>query len=171
MAPRSDEQRKYDREYKRRWRLENPELAKQQDRERYQAQRERRLAYQREYRKQNPEKVLEANRNSYNTSEKQRRSVKERRLQRLYGLTLTEAETMLAAQEGGCAICRRPVSFDPGPDKRPTAFVDHCHTTNRIRGILCHACNTGLGCFYDTPTALESAVEYLLDTWCRGEST
>ena len=40
--------------------------------------------------------------------------------------------------------------------------VDHCHTTNQIRGMLCNHCNRGLGHFRDDPALLEFARIYLL---------
>ena len=40
--------------------------------------------------------------------------------------------------------------------------VDHCHTTNQVRGMLCNHCNRGLGHFRDDPALLEFARIYLL---------
>ena len=40
--------------------------------------------------------------------------------------------------------------------------VDHCHKTNKIRGILCNKCNNGLGLFNDDPELLEYARIYIL---------
>ena len=40
--------------------------------------------------------------------------------------------------------------------------VDHDHTKNKIRGILCNRCNKGLGLFRDSPDLLEYARIYLL---------
>jgi hypothetical protein len=40
--------------------------------------------------------------------------------------------------------------------------VDHCHTTNKVRGMLCGSCNLGLGKFKDDPQLLEFARIYLL---------
>ena len=40
--------------------------------------------------------------------------------------------------------------------------VDHCHTTNIVRGMLCNNCNMGLGHFKDDPFLLEFARIYLL---------
>ena len=40
--------------------------------------------------------------------------------------------------------------------------VNHCHTTNQIRGMLCNHCNRGLGHFRDDPELLEFARIYLL---------
>ena len=41
-------------------------------------------------------------------------------------------------------------------------MVDHCHKTNKIRGMLCNHCNRGLGHFRDDPELLEFARIYLL---------
>ena len=63
---------------------------------------------------------------------------------------------ILAAQKGKCAICGT---------KRPGGHgiwhTDHCHTTKRIRGVLCSLCNTGLGHFKDDPKILAAAIRYL----------
>jgi transcription elongation factor Elf1 len=42
--------------------------------------------------------------------------------------------------------------------------VDHCHSTNKIRGMLCNRCNKGLGLFQDSPELLEFAQIYLLSS-------
>lgn len=39
--------------------------------------------------------------------------------------------------------------------------VDHDHSTGEYRGILCHQCNTGLGLFKDSESALKKAIKYL----------
>lgn len=57
---------------------------------------------------------------------------------RLYGLSPAEYLSMLKGQGHKCAACC--VAFSR--DNRP--YVDHCHTTGRVRGILCQSCNTGL---------------------------
>jgi hypothetical protein len=70
-----------------------------------------------------------------------------------YGLQPGEYARMLAAQDGLCLICRTP---HPKP-----LHVDHCHVTNKVRGLLCDLCNRGLGYFHDDPEQLESAARYL----------
>jgi hypothetical protein len=57
------------------------------------------------------------------------------RLKRKYGLTPDDVEVMREAQDGRCLIC----------GVEGTLFVDHCHTTGRVRGLLCPSCNTFLG--------------------------
>lgn len=47
---------------------------------------------------------------------------------------------MLEGQGGGCAICG---ATEAGAGK--SFHVDHCHETNKIRGLLCNRCNTHLG--------------------------
>lgn len=42
-------------------------------------------------------------------------------------------------------------------------YVDHCHLTKRIRGVLCLNCNTALGKMKDRPDLLRRAAEYLED--------
>jgi hypothetical protein len=39
--------------------------------------------------------------------------------------------------------------------------VDHCHSTNKVRGILCDLCNTALGKFHDDVNLLSNAIGYL----------
>lgn len=75
---------------------------------------------------------------------------------RKYGLTLHEYTELIEAQGGVCLICRR------NPEEMNRRFaVDHCHETGRIRGILCTACNSGLGMFGEDPDRLRRAIAYL----------
>jgi len=40
--------------------------------------------------------------------------------------------------------------------------VDHCHTTGKIRGLLCDNCNHGIGKFKERPRLLLKAIWYIL---------
>lgn len=71
-----------------------------------------------------------------------------------YGLSMDDYESILAKQKGICAICGTP------PGKRPLS-VDHCHDTGAVRGLLCHACNTGIGFLKDNTDLLKKAIKYL----------
>lgn len=73
---------------------------------------------------------------------------------RTYGLERGDFFRILAEQEYGCAICRREIN-------ERTGNVDHDHKTGLMRGILCSACNSGLGLLGDTLESLQRAVRYL----------
>jgi len=45
-------------------------------------------------------------------------------------------------------------------------LIDHDHETGKIRGLLCHRCNTGLGFFLDNPHFLTNAAFYLEKNKC-----
>lgn len=78
-------------------------------------------------------------------------------LRKTYGISLQEKKAMLLSQGSMCAICK---SEKPrGKDWN----LDHCHTTGRIRGILCTPCNLLLGKVKDSVELLQSAIEYLSD--------
>lgn len=74
---------------------------------------------------------------------------------RNYGLTAGAYHAMWVAQGQRCAICHK-AGLMPGE-----RHVDHCHTSGRVRGLLCTSCNMGLGLFKDNPDALLRAVRYV----------
>lgn len=78
-------------------------------------------------------------------------------LRQKFGISLDVYNLMLEDQGGGCQICGTKNS---GKGKRYFS-VDHDHKTGRIRGLLCHSCNAGLGMFKDNPDFLQSAIKYL----------
>jgi hypothetical protein len=69
-------------------------------------------------------------------------------------------------RQGGCGICGSP---DPGYGRAYFA-VDHDHSCcpasmrscgSCVRGLLCHACNTGIGLLRDSVENLRAAIAYL----------
>lgn len=79
-----------------------------------------------------------------------------------YGITPYEYGKRLKAQDGKCSICRCKESLiDYRTNKPQRLSVDHCHDTNKIRGLLCNKCNTGLGKFCHDPALLSQAINYL----------
>jgi hypothetical protein len=84
------------------------------------------------------------------------------RIKRQYGVTLDQASSMLLQQGGVCAICSKPLSIEQeGKKAADFSHVDHCHTTGKVRGILCNNCNHGVGKFMDSPELLRKAANYL----------
>ena len=75
-----------------------------------------------------------------------------------FKLTLEEYKTMLNSQDNCCAICKKHEE-----SSKVSLAVDHCHTTNKIRGLLCSNCNTALGLFNDSKELLQVAILYLED--------
>ena len=72
------------------------------------------------------------------------------------GLTTEQFQKILDRQFGVCAICFTKLSVGDGNYR-----VDHDHLSNKVRGILCHNCNVGLGHFKDSPRSLQRAIQYL----------
>lgn len=76
----------------------------------------------------------------------------------LYGIGPEDYERLLAAQSGGCAICGTQ-----RPGGRGQRFhVDHHHDTGKVRGLLCHGCNTAVGALGEDVDRLMAAAAYLL---------
>ncbi len=74
-----------------------------------------------------------------------------------YGLTLEDYNNKVKEQDHKCAICK----CDETDAFKGLLFVDHCHTTGTVRGLLCHHCNTALGKFRDSKEILTSAIDYV----------
>ena len=79
-----------------------------------------------------------------------------RTVERGYGITLEQYDAILAAQGGGCVCGAR----HPGGRWRHF-HVDHDHATGRVRGVLCHGCNTALGLADEDPHRLRVLADYL----------
>jgi hypothetical protein len=77
-----------------------------------------------------------------------------------YGISYHDYQALLNAQNGVCAICKKPET-KMIKNSIATLAVDHDHETGAIRGLLCYACNLGLGNFKDSPENLSNAIDYL----------
>lgn len=81
---------------------------------------------------------------------------------RRYGLTPETYDQMLMDQSDACAICLQPErSIDARTGEPRRLAVDHCHTTGRVRGLLCGHCNRAIGQFADDHERLSRAAAYL----------
>ena len=89
-------------------------------------------------------------------SESVKRKKRDRYFLRNYNITVNEYEELLAKQNYECQICKvKLLSYGNG------THLDHCHTSGKIRAILCTNCNRGLGHFQDNVEFLKRAVDYL----------
>lgn len=104
------------------WRHRNKERVAEISRKSYLKNKDKINAAARQWKRDNPEKF---------------KSIK---LKYDYGITLEEYTKILLDQNSSCAICGRHQS-----EFKLALAVDHCHTTGKIRGLLCGPCNTGLG--------------------------
>jgi hypothetical protein len=81
-------------------------------------------------------------------------------LRKTFGITLDQYNEMLAKQGGVCAICEQPERSMRGENVKLLA-VDHCHTTGKIRELLCSRCNPMLGYAGDSVDILAKSIRYI----------
>ena len=81
------------------------------------------------------------------------RRKKENHRQRLWskGITQEQYNKMMQEANNSCQICSSTNNL----------VIDHCHSSQKVRGILCWSCNVALGHFKDSPEKLTSALDYL----------
>ena len=102
--------------------------------------RERHVAYMAHRRKTNPRGALNS------------------KLKTAFGITVDQYEAIAKQQNDCCAICGTPQL-----ELRRKMAVDHDHVTGKVRALLCHNCNVGLGNFKDSEQILTKAIKYLYD--------
>jgi len=82
-----------------------------------------------------------------------------------YNMTKVDMQEMHHAQDGGCYLCDKPIEmFIRGQDN--CGYIDHCHTTGKVRHILCHICNTLIGAIENDKNNIDTSrlAEYLTIT-------
>lgn len=122
-----------------------------------------RNARSREKRAENPEhyRQIEARKRErirQDRPDEYRRQYMSSNLKKTHGITLEQKRSMLSAQGGKCAICG---TTEPGG--RGDFHVDHSHENGKIRGVLCHRCNIGIGSLREDVAILFSAIDYLMN--------
>jgi hypothetical protein len=80
-------------------------------------------------------------------------------LTKLYGITEEDYNQLLLEQNNRCKICGRHQS-----EFKRSLAVDHCHDTKKIRGLLCHHCNQGIGEFFENILIMEKAINYIKES-------
>jgi len=105
------------------------------------------------YRAKNKDKIKQRSRDynakSYNTR-------KNYHLKKHFNITLDEYNNLLELQDHSCKIC---LNHESTFTKK--LAVDHCHSTGKIRGLLCDNCNRSIGMLKDSIEILQNAINYL----------
>lgn len=87
----------------------------------------------------------------------------EYKLKTRFGMTSKGYDEMSLRQNHRCAICgNEETARHNHSNKVQKLAVDHCHTTGKVRELLCMDCNRGLGKFHDDVGRLQKAMQYLI---------
>lgn len=81
----------------------------------------------------------------------------EKEREKKYGLKKGEYGVLFDSQMGLCAICGRPQN----DSRKKNLCVDHNHSTNKVRGLLCINCNVAIGMVRESIDTLEKMISYL----------
>ncbi len=73
-----------------------------------------------------------------------------------FGITIHDYDDILIKQKNSCAICGKHQSV-----LKKRLFVDHCHKTSKVRGLLCQKCNFAIGLLEESELILKKAISYL----------
>lgn len=133
------------------------------------------------FKDENPERIKEINKKARSTPEakakakdreirnKEKRSLQSRfkTIERKYGLSKEGYLGMVEKQNNQCKIC----GLNGGDNLWGYLYVDHCHETQTIRGLLCHNCNWLLGTAKDSIEILTNAIAYLGEFNGKEEAT
>ena len=76
-------------------------------------------------------------------------------IEKTYGISFDSYLKLVESQNNKCQICKNTLKTGKN------THLDHCHSTGKIRGVLCGKCNTGIGQFNDSIELLKSAVSYI----------
>jgi hypothetical protein len=120
--------------------------------------RDEKLIKRREYSRKNNNKVR-AKDKTYRQNN--RIKLMDSRMKKKYGISTIELSAMLECQDGKCYICKKEeqVTYPNGTPKRLS--IDHCHTTGKVRKLLCTNCNTAIGQVRESVETLQSMIQYL----------
>lgn len=113
-----------------------------------------------EYKNRNSDYFLKRKENDKKYCKERKKEIREYHMSRKYGITYDEYLNLLESQNNLCAICgvNNDIYYK---QKNKILVIDHNHDNMKVRGIICHKCNSGLGVFKDNISLLKSAIEYL----------
>ena len=115
----------------------------------YQENKEAKQKSEKLYRSLNPEKSKLRSKKYW---ENNKYKCEMARINKVFGLSQEQYETLLKMQQGLCYICNIQLL---------KMNIDHCHKTGKVRKLLCTDCNVGLGFFKDNPEVIHKALLYI----------
>jgi len=77
-----------------------------------------------------------------------------------YGLTEDQYFHLIEQQNGKCPVCGDDLVIQPEKGKR-SCHIDHCHNSEKVRGLLCHHCNTALGLLKEDINIMKRMINYI----------
>ena len=95
--------------------------------------------------------------------------IRGKNLKARFNLSIDDYNHLFLKQKGRCQICRKAETAKDSNKNTKWLCVDHNHNTGEIRGLLCLACNTGIGKLGDSKKTLESAIKYLTERGSYGK--
>lgn len=157
-------------QYQKEYYLRNKERIKERNAARYETKKEEILEKTNTYYHQNKEKrVVWKQKNKERLTQyfqehyRKNPDIKKRRNRekRFKEYRITEEQYLhLFEQQGGrCLGCNRHQD-----ELNKKLCVDHCHTTGKVRGLLCTPCNLAVGLVNDDPEVLNNLIKYLEST-------
>lgn len=165
---------------KRGWRLRCKDCSCRDRKNEYERRKEQYIKYTKDWCKENKEITNERQKNYRKENpERYRETDKRKRLKQIerlgsplfnkikkvgkYRMTVEDYDSLMRDQNGVCAICKkvsRRRNTSRVNELAPLS-VDHCHSSGKIRGLLCGSCNSGLGMFQDNIEYMKEAIQYL----------
>lgn len=99
----------------------------------------------RKYRENNKDKINKKRKENYH---KYRPAI----IKRVYGITEDEYNNKVLEQENKCLVCKKAVH---------RLYIDHCHSTGKVRGLLCNPCNLFVGAVEKDLDKTRAVLSYL----------
>jgi hypothetical protein len=163
------------REYDKKYHQEHREQIREYKKKYYQEHREQKREYNKKYHQEHREQIreyykkwrqehLEHKREYYRKWQQTRGYIFFRltNWQRL-GIKINswqEYRSLYLQAQGKCEICKKLLRMTPIEKRNmPIACLDHDYSTGLPRGILCNACNRGVGSFEDRTNKYRTYVE------------
>lgn len=107
-----------------------------------------------ERKKEHSKKATKAYRDKHKDTPEWKEKRRNEQLKHKFSLLPEDVKNLLLIQQNKCAICYEEFTKTP--------HIDHCHKTEKIRGLLCSNCNTAIDLFKENSEVMQRAVYYIV---------